>query len=123
MKLSAVIIFLVFMLSCQKNHPPELEIDDDTLVYILADLHMAESAVSSVPTAIRDSIENVLSLQIANIYKLDAIKMENYIKAFQKDIPRHREIYKRVVDTLESWGDNAVRLSLINREVSKDSLR
>ena len=99
----------------------EIQISDAKLVAILADLHMIESAAALVPNNQRDSIQVEARERCAEIHDLTMTELTDLIASLERDIPKHRSIYKQVSDTIQFWINHADSLSLVDKQIGQDS--
>jgi len=103
--------------SCQ-NKDKVLEIDEDKIVQILADMHIIEASITSVNAYYRDSLQQVALAKCAEIHEMTVEELEAQIMYIDQRPEFHRKLYQRVIDTLESFMQRADTLSIFRDTLS-----
>ena len=87
MKISFPFLMLCFLLSgCLSKHSETLPISDEKLEAILIDVHVAESAMSTLQNGVKkDSLANLYYEQIAEIHKIDRETMDTCMAILQRN--------------------------------------
>lgn len=107
-----LLFFLFAFFGCQDNDDV-LDIDEDKIVQILADMHIIEASISNVNAYDRDSMQQVALAKCAEIHQITIEELEAQIMYIDQRPEYHRMLYKRVIDTLESFMKRADTLSMI----------
>ena len=96
-----VFVFLtVFIYSC--NRERELPIEEDKLVQVLADIHIAESALKDLTGPEKDSAANKLYNQIYTIHNVAAADVDTCLFHLKRDPVKIEAVYAKVLDELNS---------------------
>ncbi len=99
----AIGLLAVIAFSCRKG--PVFPVNEDALVRILADVHIAEAAVQNLSGAYKDSILRVYHQQV---YRIHNIPEENFRQAVEmlSHEPEHMEkVYKKVEKRIQELQD------------------
>lgn len=97
-----VIFFLLFLISCSKEKDI-LEVE--TMGAIVADLHIAEIAVSRENPAIKDSLFELYLEKISKIHEVDPETITKNLEYLMEDSRRHEVVYqwaKSIIQELEA---------------------
>ena len=95
-----VSVFLVVSsLACGKQDMSELP-EDEVLISMLVDLHLAESALARVPFSVRDSVGQVLRDKVAAGYDMTGEEFEQVVQMLQLETEHNSEIYDSVIARL-----------------------
>lgn len=105
-----VMLFPLFMAQCSRESEV-MDIDEDRLVGILVDLHFIEAALSTVNVHHRDSIREAALEECAQLHQVSVAELKEELIYVDQRPPYQREIYKRVLDTLQSYMSRAEDLS------------
>ena len=111
-------VFLFGMLSCAEK-PDAMYIDEDRIVQVLADLHLIEASIATVNAVHRDSIQELALQKCAVIHDMDPQMIEDQILYISLKPAYHRQIYQRVLDTLEHMVQNAEQITLFQDTTKK----
>lgn len=96
---AVIFLFLIaFVSACQTE--PELPLQDEKLVEVLADAHVAEAAVQSLPASRRDSLVKVYYEQIFEIHQVSRSDFEKSLKMLEYNPAKMLEIYEHVTEHL-----------------------
>lgn len=96
-----LILFLgILCFSCQKQDE-KLRIDPETLVIVLADVHIAEGAVLAIKPSHKDSIRNFYYHQIYEIHGVEAAAFEHDIEVLKQNPKMLEFIYEKVSKELD----------------------
>ena len=75
--------------------------DEDKLVEVLIDVHVAEAAVQMLRGATKDSVINAYYDQIFEIYGLKREDFETTMELYRNDPKRMEELYAKVMTEME----------------------
>ena len=99
MKIRLLLIALGLLgLICCSEPPPELPIEEDKLVKILADVHIAEAALQNLSGEVKDSTADAYYQQIAQRHKIDRALLDSTIILIRKDAKRMSVLYTKVLE-------------------------
>jgi hypothetical protein len=112
MRWGFIFLFVCSVLFSCQNKDEVLEIDEDKIVQILADMHIIEASIASVNAYYRDSLQQVALRKCAEIHEMTVEQLEAQIMYIDQRPEYHRKLYKRVIDTLESFMQRADTLSM-----------
>lgn len=112
--------FIIFLLAttlvaCVKKEPV-FELDQDKMVRVLIDLHIAEAALAQVNLADRDSIGVLALKKVAEMHQMAPEDIQSQIVYIQQNPLIMAEIYEHVLDTLDYFTANAETLSKVIRK-------
>ncbi|MEM7104158.1 MAG: DUF4296 domain-containing protein [Bacteroidota bacterium] len=93
---------LLLFINCGKNGNPGLNLtyQEEKLVRILADIHLAEAVIQSIPASKRDSLSE---LYYAYIYEIHETNEQEYLrnrKALLSEPSEADKVYEKVIETL-----------------------
>lgn len=100
-RLIPALVLTVLLSSACRNDEPVLSLDDEVLIDVLIDLHLAESTMQRVPAFDKDSIGDLLRERVANTHGLEPGYMEMQIGILQTMPEKSIEIYDSVIVRLE----------------------
>lgn len=93
--------FLALQLSsCGRNQDP-VAIDEDKLVEVLIDIHIAEAAVQGLRGATKDSMINVYYDQVCEIHEVSREDFETSMEILRNDPKRLEDLYSRIMTEME----------------------
>ena len=93
------VIFLLIFASCEPK-PDQLEIPQDTLVMVLADVHIAEGALLSILPAEKDSLKILYYQQIYEIHGIIEEAFEHDVKILKLNPELMEQVYEEVLAEL-----------------------
>ncbi|MCB0560138.1 MAG: DUF4296 domain-containing protein [Lewinellaceae bacterium] len=93
-------LLLASLVSCSQK-PPALAIDEDKLVEVLIDVHIAEAAVQSLRGATKDSVINAYYDQIFEIHGLSREEFVTTMEILRTDPKRTEELYSKIMAEME----------------------
>lgn len=107
MKYRKLLVGFVFLLTAcvTEPTPPPGTLDKEAMVAILSEIHVAEAKAQQAGFRTTDSSQlyyKSLEMQVLKKYKTDSIQYHNSYKFYSQNIKQMNEIYKAIVDTLES---------------------
>lgn len=95
---------------CSRNSPPKGLINEDKMVEVLTDIHMAEGMASSLPIPY-DSSKKIYPILEKEVFSKHQITDSAYMKSFEYYLGNSKvmeRIYSRTIDSLalkEKTGD------------------
>ncbi|MBP7184931.1 MAG: DUF4296 domain-containing protein [Saprospiraceae bacterium] len=102
MKFSVQIYIILAVLLCisackdQKQSTQAQKIDEDKLVKVLLDVHIAEGAMFNARPTEKDSMTHTYLDQIYKIHGIDSIQFKAYLDYIHSDLTRLKRIYDKV---------------------------
>ena len=93
-----LLLSLVY-LSCQE--PIELPMEEDKLVMVLRDIHIAEAGIAQLTGTKKDTTAKVVYKQIYTMYGVEEATFDSTLAALKKDPERMKMIYEKVMEALE----------------------
>lgn len=108
MRLFLLLFGLIHLVSC-KEETQTYTLSDEALVSLVIDLHMGEEAIAKVGDAFRDSMSAEIKKSIAAIHHISPEEMEFNIDLLQRNPDKGAEIYRIVVDRLDSLKIQLIR--------------
>ncbi len=101
LKVLPVLIFLSFI-SCEEE--TSCTLSEDQLVFVLADIQVAEAAAQSLLGTMKDSVLEVYCDQIFSIHGVERAHFELCFDELQQDPQRLSLIYEKVIEELKRQG-------------------
>ncbi len=111
------LLSILLMTNCGKQDEEVMEINEDRLVRVLVDLHIIEASLTTVNSSHRDSIRQVALEKCAELHRITVEDLEKELLYVDQKPAYHQVLYKRVLDTLESYMSRADTLSLVKKPV------
>jgi len=99
LKLYLIIIFF-FALGCQQNDI-SYAIEEETMVKILMDMHVAEAATLQGDISQRDSLRKIYYDQIFEIHEISKKTYEEDMEVLKRDAKKLASIYDKVIEQLK----------------------
>lgn len=94
------ILIVVLGMGCSKPTPTPLPIAEDTMIKILADVHIAEAALATFKKQKRDSLAPVYYNQIYAIHNTDSSTYNTTFEILQNEPTRFNKLYEAVFERL-----------------------
>lgn len=95
--------FVILFLSAGSCRPsPTLPVEEDLLVKVLADVHIAEAAVQNFAGAHKDSIKRIYYQQIYDIHGVSETDFRAALQILSDDQVKMEKLYKKVEKHLET---------------------
>lgn len=88
------------LVSC-KPRPMRLPVEEDKLIRMLADVHVAEAALQGLLGHTKDSMANVYYDQICSIHGVDRPLFDSALQILQEEPERMEQIYAEVMKEME----------------------
>ena len=92
--------------SCQKAE--ELPLPPETLVDVIADIHLSESAMYLFNDDIKDSIGRVYYQQVFDIHQIDSTDFNRAIEMIRKDPKLMMQVYRKVFEKIEGFENDGI---------------
>lgn len=92
-------ILLLLSVSCRKRDK-DLRIEEDKLVKVLVDIHVAEAAAQSLMGDTKDSMMFVYYRQVFHIHGIQQADFDSTMIILREDPVRLERIYAKVMDEL-----------------------
>jgi hypothetical protein len=89
---------ITFSLSCKKEQP--LPMEEEKLIKVLCDIHIAEAAMEPVTANDKDSIATLLYQQIYTIHGVEQAEVDTALSFLKKEPQAAEKIYLKVVEEL-----------------------
>ncbi len=86
--------------SCSQGRQT-IPIDEDKLVEVLIDVHVAEAAVQTLRGATKDSMINLYYDQICEIHAVNREEFETSMEILRNDPKRLEELYAEIMTEME----------------------
>ena len=98
-------ILLIFG-ACDQNKQAEVSMDDEELVDMLEDLHIARSIVAKYRLFERDSISELLRVQIAKRHNMSVEGIDYVMEQIQMSPAKYLSLEKKAVESLKVMKDS-----------------
>ncbi len=103
--------FLLFTLTllisgCYQEKQLDLDLSDEALVAIIQDVHVANAIVVKYRSNERDSVSQILRLQIAEIHDISVEEIDFYMEQIQLYPVKYLELEKIAVTNLKAMKDS-----------------
>ena len=89
--------------ACQTEEPEQPLPDNEFLIGLMTDLHLAEMPLTRVPHDIRDSIGQILRARVAADYEMTPEEVNDLVVRIQLDLELNAQVYDSVVVRLERF--------------------
>ena len=93
-------LLLASVVSCGPK-PTPITMDEDKLVEVLIDVHVAEAAVQMLRGATKDSVINAYYDQIFEIHGLNREAFETTMEILRTDPKRMEGLYSKIMNEME----------------------
>ena len=93
-------LLLASVVSCGPK-PTPITMDEDKLVEVLIDVHVAEAAVQMLRGATKDSVINAYYDQIFEIHGLSREDFETTMEILRTDPKRMEALYSKIMNEME----------------------
>ena len=112
--MSRFILFTIILIlsSCNQDKTLEIDMSDEEVVAILQDVHLANSILLRYSTHKRDSVGQILRLQIAEIHGISVEGIDYVMEQIQLSPAKYLALEKKTVENLKSMKDS-LKLSLV----------
>ncbi len=95
MKQQFLIFFLFFIMSCGPEEP-QFTVPEEDLIKILYDIQVAEAALQTVHSGVKDSVVNIYYDQIFKIHGIDQPELMQNIERLKNHPEVSHKIYKKI---------------------------
>lgn len=93
---------VLVLLSCSNGAKDyALTSEDEHLVRMLCEIHIAEAAAAKFPKMDRDSVHKAFLNEIFHIHRIPKEKYDSTMNVIRKDAPRFLKIYESVTDSIK----------------------
>lgn len=100
--LKTVLIFGVFLLTaCEGKQEVDLPLEENKLIQILIDAHIAEGALQSSDKATKDSLSKNYYDQIFKIHGVSKEDFNDAMKVLEENPARMEALYKKLMDEID----------------------
>ena len=100
------------MNSCTKE--PEF-LDDEILVELVSDLHVAEVAIVKSGHKVTDTLQEVFLEKLEKIHGIDRRIIKQQVELLMENPQKHSEIYTKVVGRLQKLEEESKKQKLENK--------
>jgi len=97
------LFFLISVTSCKEEI--ELQLSDDKMIHILADLHLAESAILSLNRRLKDSVSQAYYQQIFEIHEVKDSVFYKDLEILRQEPTRVKDMYEKVLLRIDEFGE------------------
>ncbi len=94
-------LFLFSILSCKEEAPPPLPFEEEKIISVLSDVHLAEAAIQSLGKAIKDSMSQVYYDQIYEIHGIQKQDFEQLMEMLRNRPGDLKRIYGKMMERFE----------------------
>ena len=94
-------ILLLLLLAC-KEQTITYNIPDETIVKVLADMHISESASSHLSLVSKDSMSKVYLQQVLTIHQVNPELFNEDYEKLKNDPEKLKTIYSKVIETINT---------------------
>lgn len=89
---------ITFSIACIKDQP--LPMDEEKLIKVLCDIHIAEAAMEPVTAKDKDSIATLLYQQIYTIHGVEQAEVDTALSFLKREPQAAEKIYLKVIEEL-----------------------
>ena len=95
-----ILIYISFILfSCVEKEKP-LPMEEEVLIPLLVDVHIAEAALQNVSKIYKDSMADIYYDQLAEMHKISREELNETVLLMRTSPEKLNEIYTKVVEEL-----------------------
>lgn len=98
------LFFIFFFASCGKSDP-KIPIEEEKLVKLLADVHLAEAAMQDMYGETKDSTAHVYYQQIYHLHEVNHIIFDSSMAILRRNPSYASKVYGQVMKFLEDQED------------------
>ena len=84
------------------DEPQPLQVPEERLVGVLADLHIAEAALQALRGKTKNSMATVYYDQIYTLHDVDSAEVHQSLEQLREDPQRMKALYDRVMERVET---------------------
>ena len=103
----------VFFLWIGCNDAPVWPMEEEKLVNLLVDLHVAEAAANNLHGTLKDSVINVYYNQVFTIHDIDSVKFDQVYNQLEAQPELHLYVYELVINEI---GRREAERTKLNKE-------
>lgn len=97
----APLLFLS-LLSCEEEQVAAAPvIEEETLINVLADIHMAEAALQALRGSTKDSMSQMYYEQVYEIHQVDSASVASSLEIMREQPERMKAVYDQVMERVE----------------------
>lgn len=90
-------------------------VEDEELVDILVDLHLADELITRNSDQFRDSMRLIYKTTISEIHHLSVLQIDSILIAVQKDNERYQSLFSKALDKINIYNDSLEKIDLSNK--------
>ena len=102
MKSFVICLVCLFLLYCNKQPDYEIPLEEDILLELLIDMHLAEGSLARIKKIEQDSVRQIYFESILMKYDLSDKEHEQLIQHLKKDPEYLSNLYEQIYDSLEA---------------------
>ena len=110
---------ILVLFSCKEEETWEITMPDDKIIAVIEDLHIARALVTKYPLEQRDSMIQVLRIEVAAIHKVSPEELDVIIETVQNSPKKYLEMEKMAVKNLTSRKDS-LKKSQTAKNIERD---
>lgn len=96
-----LLLFAALLTACREEERQPLPLEEEQLVDVLADVHIAEAAGQQLRGATKDSVMQVYYAQICSIHRVDQEDFMRSMKQLRDEPKRLHQLYEKVTESIE----------------------
>lgn len=100
-----IIIAFLFFFSCQEQTIVPLPIEEEKLVAVVADLHLAEAAFQNLLKSQKDSLAPVYYAQVYEMHHITKAQLDSSLVILSAHPKRMVTFYEKVQEVLSKSGE------------------
>lgn len=101
MKQSIWILMLVFLATSCAKKEKELPINEEKLILVLSDMHLAEGAIQNLPKSAKDTLSYQYYEQIYAIHDITKEELYSCLSIMERNPKKLELVYKKVKTHIE----------------------
>lgn len=113
------LILLGLGLGCKTDDQPSFDLTEEELLGIISDLHMSEAIVSKTIAHEKDSIAEVLRLEVCNIHQISPEKLDAVMEELQQYPGYYLKLEKKAAENLAALRDSIKELTKMVKKPPK----
>lgn len=110
----------LFLLGCQQEKVAPLPFEDEKIISILMDVHLAEASLQSLGKVMKDSMTDVYYNQIYTIHKISKADFEKMIDLLRNSPEDLNRIYGKLMERVEIE-EKETEARIVGEKSDKDS--
>lgn len=101
-----ILFTLLTALACTEDKSLDVNMTDESLVALIEDIHLANSLVIKYKTYERDSVNQILRAQMAEIHGVSEEGIDYVMEQLQLSPIKYLELEKKAVENLKALKDS-----------------